>query len=190
MLTALHHLQYGTELVEVRSLRGSQWMFFEEREDDAHQLTASLHGEAPQRRTVVVTTPVRDQPSDTEVLLKEPQRRQRWRTLRDRELVLNLPTEPAHSVAHHTDRETAFTVDKADDPLLESWSFLLIVRTTRVVTGHILRILPSDTNSRRTYDRVPVDTRVFQHIANCTRHLTVTVGRLCCTQSGSTLGRL
>ncbi len=33
-----------------------------------------------------------------------------------------------------TDREAAFAVNEADDPLLEAWPFLLIVRTGRIVT--------------------------------------------------------
>src|SRR5215211_1132542 len=47
-----------------------------------------------------------------------------------------LPAEEAPGVAHDRDRETAFAVDEADDPLLEPWPFLLIARTGRVVTGH------------------------------------------------------
>ena len=56
--------------------------------------------------------------------------------LGDRELVLDLPAEEAPGIAHDRDRETAFAVDEADDPLLEPWPFLLIARTGRVVTGH------------------------------------------------------
>ena len=48
------------------------------------------------------------------------------------ELVLDLPAEEAPAIAHDRDRETAFTVDEADDPLLESWPFLLIARTGRL----------------------------------------------------------
>jgi len=36
---------------------------------------------------------------------------------------------------HHA--EATFTVDKADDPLRETWPFLLIVRTGRIVTAHV-----------------------------------------------------
>ena len=47
----------------------------------------------------------------------------------------DLPAEEAPGVAHDRDRETAFAVDEADDPLLEPLAFLLIARTGRVVTG-------------------------------------------------------
>ena len=33
--------------------------------------------------------------------------------------------------------EAAFAVDEADDPLLDSWPFLLIARTGRIFTGHV-----------------------------------------------------
>jgi hypothetical protein len=54
------------------------------------------------------------------------------------ELMLDLPAEPAPIVAHYRYRETAFAVDEADDPLLETWPFLLIDRTGRIFTPHLL----------------------------------------------------
>jgi hypothetical protein len=33
--------------------------------------------------------------------------------------------------------EAALAVDEADDPLLETWPFLLIVRTGRIFTSHV-----------------------------------------------------
>jgi len=33
--------------------------------------------------------------------------------------------------------KAALAVDEADDPLLDSWPFLLIARTRRIVTGHV-----------------------------------------------------
>lgn len=50
--------------------------------------------------------------------------------------MLDLPTESTPRVANHGDRETAFTVDEADDPLLDAWPFLLIDRTGRILTVH------------------------------------------------------
>ena len=52
--------------------------------------------------------------------------------------------------------ETAFTVDEADDPSLESWPFLLIARTRRIVTGHVITILRgSDMTGTAGYSGVP-----------------------------------
>src|SRR5215831_13947290 len=52
------------------------------------------------------------------------------------ELWLNLPTQARRDVPEKRNAETALAVDEPDDPLLESWPFLLIVRTERVVTRH------------------------------------------------------
>ena len=51
--------------------------------------------------------------------------------------MLHLPVEPASVIANHRDRKAAFTVDEPDDPLLETWPFLLIVPTGRIVTAHV-----------------------------------------------------
>ncbi len=55
--------------------------------------------------------------------------------------MLDLPAEEAPGIAHDRDRETAFAVDEADDPLLEPWPFLLIARTGRIVTAHARTLL-------------------------------------------------
>ena len=52
--------------------------------------------------------------------------------------MLDLPAESTIRVPHHGDREAPFAVDEADDPLLETWPFLLIVRTGRIVTVHVV----------------------------------------------------
>ena len=61
------------------------------------------------------------------------------------------------------DAEASLAVDESDDPRSierDAGSFLLIVRTGRIVTAH-------DRTLRRGCDRerVPPDTRRFQHIA-------------------------
>ena len=52
------------------------------------------------------------------------------------ELRLNLPTQARRGVPEERNAEAALAVDEPDDPLLESWPFLLIVRTERIVTRH------------------------------------------------------
>ena len=71
-------------------------------------------------------------PKDLDQVLE---RRPRCCCLGDGELVLDLPAEEAPGIAHDRDRETAFAVDEADDPLLETWPFLLIDRTGHIVTS-------------------------------------------------------
>jgi len=43
-----------------------------------------------------------------------------------------------------------FSVDEADDPLLDTWPFLLIVRTGRIFTAHVFNLMRvCDTNEYR-----------------------------------------
>jgi len=55
-------------------------------------------------------------------------------SLYDREAWLDLPAETTRRIPEDRNNEAAFAVDKADDPLRETWPFLLIVRTGRIVT--------------------------------------------------------
>ena len=136
MRSRLHRLQDGGERLEVGALCGDQWMRFEERHNDLDQFPPPLHGEAEKVVAMVVVAPVLDDLTAPEHLLEEFERRPGRRRLGDRELVLDLPAEEAPGIAHDRDRETAFAVDEADDPLLETWPFLLIARTGRIVTAH------------------------------------------------------
>ena len=58
-------------------------------------------------------------------------------SLNHAEVGLNLPPETTTAVPEDRNTEAAFAVDEADDPLLESWPFLLIGRTGRIVTAHL-----------------------------------------------------
>ena len=49
---------------------------------------------------------------------------------------LDLPTQLCGVVPKERNAETTFAVDEADDPLRETWPFLLIVRTRRIFTIH------------------------------------------------------
>ena len=85
---------------------------------------------------MVAVPRVLDHSAATELLHEEVECRPRARRLGHRELVLDLPAESASRVANHGDREAALAVDEADDPLLDTWPFLLIARTGRIVTSH------------------------------------------------------
>jgi hypothetical protein len=50
---------------------------------------------------------------------------------------LDLPTQLRGVVPKERNTEATFAVDKADDPLRETWPFLLIVRTERIITLHV-----------------------------------------------------
>ena len=79
---------------------------------------------------------------------------------------LHLPSQTHVAVLLDGTAEAAFAVDEADDPLLDSWPFLLIARTRRIVTEHAFYHTRS----------VPRDARVFQHLASCTLDVTAKRG--------------
>ena len=93
----------------------------------------------PHQAVAVVVTPVvADDRAATEELHEFLECVSRWRCLGHRKLVLDLPAESEPGVTHHRNRKATFAVDKADDPLLETWPFLLIDRTGRIVTAHVM----------------------------------------------------
>lgn len=71
MTPVVHHADDGAPPVEVRSLGGEKWTFFEERYDDLPEVCPSLHGEAKQRLSVVVVAGIPDDLPASELLLEE-----------------------------------------------------------------------------------------------------------------------
>jgi hypothetical protein len=86
--------------------------------------------------SVIVVSPIAVDPPAAEELHEKFQGLDASFALNDREPRLHLPTDPHLRTAMDRTTETAFTVDEADDPSLESWPFLLIARTRRIVTWH------------------------------------------------------
>ena len=64
----LHDSQDAREPYEVKTLRGSQRMFFEERDHNVRQVGPPLHGEAEERFPMVVVAGVLDDVPATELL--------------------------------------------------------------------------------------------------------------------------
>jgi len=115
---ALHHpLDDVGEQVEVVLLGGDQWVLFKERNNRFDEIRPAFHGETCQIMPMIVVSAVLDDRSAPEELKDELKCGSRWCKLRDRELVLDLPTEPTASISHHRYRETAFAVGEPDDPL-------------------------------------------------------------------------
>jgi hypothetical protein len=85
---------------------------------------------------MVVVPPVSIQAATPEVRLDGLQGMLAPFALYNRESRLHLPSNPIRRASIDRNAETAFAVDEADDPLLDSWPFLLIVRTRRIVTAH------------------------------------------------------
>jgi hypothetical protein len=74
-------------------------------------------------------------------------------SLDHRERRLNLPTCAARAIPKDRNTEAAFAVDEADDPLRETWPFLLIVRTGRIFTIHA-HTISSRCNNMNEYRRI------------------------------------
>ena len=84
---------------------------------------------------MVVVPAVHTDPTTSEELLQILQHVRARRRLDDRELRLDLPTELRTPLPEDRNGEAALAVDEPDDPLLESWPFLLIDRTGHIVTS-------------------------------------------------------
>ena len=138
--TRLHHAHDRGELPKLIGLRRSQWISFEERDDGFSQLCRIVNNVREQILSVVVMPAIAVDLSAPEVALDLLKNMGASFSLNNRKAWLKLPTESHSSVSLNRTAETSFTVDKADDPLLDPWPFLLIVRTRRIVTGHIATV--------------------------------------------------
>ena len=160
-----HHVEDSLEFLEVLELGRTKWVCIEERHDDLAEVLQPAHVEPKQILLVVVASTVSIDGSASEEVLQKLEDVDASFTLRHRKPRLHLPAQRHRSISLDRAAETAFAVDEADDPLLYPWPFLLIVRTGRIVTAH-------DDHPKKgsRQERVPPDSRSFQHLANCTRH--------------------
>jgi hypothetical protein len=85
---------------------------------------------------MVVVPTVAIDPSASEEIAEYLQRSDAPCTFYNRKSRLTLPSQRHLSIPLDRTAETAFPVDEADDPLLDSWPFLLIVRSSHFVTAH------------------------------------------------------
>jgi hypothetical protein len=128
------HAHNRCELDEVICLGRDQWMVFEKRNDAVLQIREPPH-HIPAKRFSIVVMPIESTDlTASEVLLQQQETLHAPLRLHDREGRLNLPAEPTRSIAENRHAEASFAVDEADDPLCETWPFLLIVRTGRIIT--------------------------------------------------------
>src|SRR5438067_10621532 len=114
---------------EVVRLGGSQWIRFEEGNDRRDQISLCADPIAVEIFPVIVVPAIAADRTTPEEVLQSVQDRHAPRSLNDRELRLDLPTEATRSVPEDRNAEAPFAVDEADDPLHVHWPFLLIVRT-------------------------------------------------------------
>ena len=85
---------------------------------------------------MVVVSPIAVDPSAIEKVADELESVNASHSLNYCKSWLALPFQRHLAIPLDRAAEAALSVDEADDPLLDSWPFLLIVRTGRIVTAH------------------------------------------------------
>jgi hypothetical protein len=133
----LHHAQNRSELPKLIGFRRSQWIRFEERNNRLPQVLSVVNNVCEQVFPVVVPPAVSVDFAAPEVVLDLIKNVGASFSLNNRKAWLELPTELDLPITLNRTAEAAFTVDEADDPLLDPWPFLLIARTRRIVTNHV-----------------------------------------------------
>jgi hypothetical protein len=132
----LHQLDDLDELGEVFSLRRSQRVRLEERNDHVAQVSESEDLEVTEILTMVVVPAVDVDLPATEELNHLLQHSPTRCSLNDCEGGLHLPAESHRRTAEDGAAEAAFPIYEPHQPIVGEESFLLIVRTGRIFTSH------------------------------------------------------
>ena len=115
---------------------------------------------------VIVESTVQVDIANTEELLEHVQALNALGALRDCKLMAHLEASFVASAVcplrlpDEVDRKTSFSINKTGYPADSDQSFLLIVRIRRIVTARF-----ANTTKCLSAERVPRNTRIFQHIA-------------------------
>jgi hypothetical protein len=137
MQAPLHHVEDLPELQEVLAFGSNQRIYFEERHDSLTKIIPPKDLIRKQVLLMVVMPSVAIDLPATEGCRQEFESPQALLALDNNESRLHLPSQSHTAVLLDGTTEAAFAVDEADDPLLDSWPFLLIARTRRIVTEHV-----------------------------------------------------
>jgi hypothetical protein len=152
----LHHEKDFFELQKLLLLSRDQWIRFEERNDLASEISLVPNVENQQVFAMVVMSAVTVDLSALEEAKKYLECTDASFALNYREPGLTLPTQSHNCIPLDRAAKAALSIYEADDPLLDSWPFLLIVRTGRIVTAHVITIERGcDTNEYRRMLGVP-----------------------------------
>ena len=150
MHAVIHHREDSFEFQEVLMLCGSQWICIEEGDDHFSKIRPSVHVIDEQIFLVIVVSAISIDAAAPKEDLEQLEGGNTSLSLHHRKPWLNLPSTAHSFVPLNRTTKTAFPIDEADDPLLNSWPFLLIVRTERIVTAHVITLRRGcDTNEYR-----------------------------------------
>src|ERR1022692_949998 len=135
VLALLDETQNPHEPVEVFTLRRSQLVLLKERDDDVPQISEPLHAVQGQLLPVVIVPLIHIDLAASEDADKFFQSITTRHRLCNHELWLHLPAKCRFVISEDGDTETAFPIDKTSYPSADPESFLLIVRTSHIVTA-------------------------------------------------------
>ena len=136
MKACFHHPDDIYKRHEVISFSRDKWVFFEERDDHLRQVGELSYRVPAQSLVMIVASDVTSDLTTVEESLQSMQGIDTPLSLDHDEARLDLPTQLRGVVPKERNTEATFAVDEADDPLRETWPFLLIVRTERIITLH------------------------------------------------------
>jgi hypothetical protein len=178
--TRRNHRHATGELLEVVSLRAQQRVPLEERNYRLQQILPPSHDVSVQMLAVIVVPLVLEHLTYTEELAELMKARRAARTLRNHELMRDLPagsvsaSASAAILANESDREASFSVYKTNNPATPDQSFLLIFRITR----HVVTVdITSDVSSSAGYPGFPAYSQMrtaplpAQGAANCLKNI-------------------
>ena len=149
MSTELHQLDDPYELLEIVSLRSSQWVFIEEGDDLGAEIIEPLHAIPKYVFSVVVVTAVPENLAAPEELNEFLENIPAGLSLNNRKLRANLPLQSHLRTSIDRDAEAALPINETHNPSWVIEPFLLIFRrglfrplTFRIVTAiHITTLL-------------------------------------------------
>jgi hypothetical protein len=135
MNATIHEFNNPCKLLEVLPLRRLQRMFLKERDDNVPQVRESTDVVTGEILPVVVVTPVHVHMTASEKAVHVIQDCTATRRLDNHKSGLNLPTKPRTTVSENGTAETAFAIDKTDNPSVVQESFLLVFRIPHIFTA-------------------------------------------------------
>ena len=147
-------------------LRSSQRIPLEERDDRLSEITPLPYTVPMHMFLVIVVSPIDIDVAYAKELHEHLETRQASNPLRHRKLMRHLetslvtPSIGTMRLPNEVDRETTLSIDKTGNPSDLDQSFLLIFRIRRIVTARL-----ANTVKCLPVERVPRNTRIFQHIA-------------------------
>ena len=124
-----HHQQDGPKFNELILFCRNQWICFKERHDLVKQVVQTEDVVRQEIFLVIVVSSISIDLSAFKEALDQLKSVDTFLTLYDRKSRLKLPAQSHRSISLDGATKAAFSVDEADDPLLDPWPFLLIVRT-------------------------------------------------------------